>query len=300
VPRTALALLPGDGAVGQQLVKDARIAGVAFTGGTETAQVIAQSLAARPGPIIPFIAETGGINAMIVDSSALPEQVVTDVLASAFGSAGQRCSALRLLCLQDDIADRMLHMLRGAAETLVIGDSLDPATDVGPVIDADARASLERVVAQLGTPLFTLTLPHGTEHRCYFAPRAFLLNNPRDLKSEIFGPVLCVVRYAADRLDDLLDAIEATGYGLTLGIHSRIEATQRRIADRLRTGNTYVNRNQIGAVVGVQPFGGHGLSGTGPKAGSPITLFRFAEERVLAINTAAAGGNAALLASDEN
>jgi RHH-type proline utilization regulon transcriptional repressor/proline dehydrogenase/delta 1-pyrroline-5-carboxylate dehydrogenase len=300
VPRMALALLPGDGTVGQALVRHARIAGVAFTGGTETAQSIAHALAARPGPIIPFIAETGGINAMIVDSSALPEQVVTDVLASAFGSAGQRCSALRLLCLQDDIADRMLHMLRGAAETLVIGDPLDPATDVGPVIDEDARASLERAAAQLGTPLFALPLPPGTEHRSYFAPRAFLLNNPRDLKSEIFGPVLCVVRYAADRLDELLDAIEATGYGLTLGIHSRIEATQRHITDRLRIGNTYVNRNQVGAVVGVQPFGGRGLSGTGPKAGGPITLFRFAEERVVAINTAAAGGNAALLASDEN
>jgi RHH-type transcriptional regulator, proline utilization regulon repressor / proline dehydrogenase / delta 1-pyrroline-5-carboxylate dehydrogenase len=300
VPRTALALLPGDGTVGQALVRDARIAGVAFTGGTETAQSIARSLAARTGPIIPFIAETGGINAMIVDSSALPEQVVTDVLASAFGSAGQRCSALRLLCLQDDIADRMLHMLRGAAETLVIGDPLDPATDVGPVIDADAHASLERAVAPLGPPLFALTLPPGATHGRYFAPRAFLLNSPRDLTAEIFGPVLCVVRYAADRLDDLLDAIEATGYGLTLGIQSRIEATQRRVADRLRIGNTYVNRNQIGAVVGVQPFGGRGLSGTGPKAGGPITLFRFADERVVAINTAAAGGNAALLASDEN
>jgi RHH-type proline utilization regulon transcriptional repressor/proline dehydrogenase/delta 1-pyrroline-5-carboxylate dehydrogenase len=298
VPRTALALLPGDGKVGQALVNDKRIAGIAFTGGTETAQVIATSLAARPGPIIPFIAETGGINAMIVDSSALPEQVVTDVITSAFGSAGQRCSALRLLCLQDDVAERILHMLRGAAETLVIGDPLDPATDVGPVIDAEARAALERAVAQLGIPLFALPLPPGTEHGHFFAPRAFLLNSALDLKSEIFGSVLCVVRYAADRLDQLLDAIEATGYGLTLGIHSRIEATQRRIADRLRIGNTYVNRNQIGAVVGVQPFGGRGLSGTGPKAGGPITLFRFAEERVVSLNTAAAGGNAALLASD--
>jgi RHH-type proline utilization regulon transcriptional repressor/proline dehydrogenase/delta 1-pyrroline-5-carboxylate dehydrogenase len=284
--------------VGQALVNDPHIAGIAFTGGTETAQAIARSLAARPGPLIPFIAETGGINAMIVDSSALAEQVVTDVLASAFGSAGQRCSALRLLCLQDDVADRMLHMLRGAAETLAIGDPLDPATDIGPVIDEDARSSLQRAVAQFGSPLFMLALPPGTEHGSFFAPRAFLLRHAGDLTSEIFGPVLCVVRYAADRLDDVLDAIEATGYGLTLGIHSRIEATQQHIAERLRIGNSYVNRNQVGAVVGVQPFGGRGLSGTGPKAGSPITLLRFAEERVVSVNTAAAGGNAALLASD--
>ena len=276
-----------------------RIAGVAFTGGTETAQAIARALAARDGPIVPFIAETGGINAMIVDSSALAEQVVADVLTSAFGSAGQRCSALRLLCLQDDVADRVLRMLCGAAETLVIGDPLDVATDVGPVIDEEARGALERAAAGFGPPLFALPLPAGTEHGSFFAPRACLLERAGQLHAEIFGPVLCVVRYAADRLDDLMAAIEATGYGLTLGIHSRIEATQRRIAERLRIGNTYVNRNQVGAVVGVQPFGGRGLSGSGPKAGGPITLYRFAEERVISINTAAAGGNAALLASDE-
>ncbi len=299
VPRSALAMLPGDETVGQALVGDGRIAGVAFTGGTETAQSIVQALARRAGPIIPFIAETGGINAMIVDSSALPEQVVTDVLASAFGSAGQRCSALRLLCLQDDIADRVLRMLRGAAETLLVGDPLDPATDVGPVIDDDARKSLERAVAGFGTPLFALALPPGTEHGSFVAPQAIMLTRTSELQEEIFGPVLCIVRYAADRLDELMEAIDATGYGLTLGIHSRIETTQRRVAARLRIGNTYVNRNQIGAVVGVQPFGGRGLSGTGPKAGGPITLYRFAEERVISINTAAAGGNAALLASDE-
>jgi RHH-type proline utilization regulon transcriptional repressor/proline dehydrogenase/delta 1-pyrroline-5-carboxylate dehydrogenase len=299
VPPTALALLPGDGTVGQALVSDQRIAGVAFTGGTETAQTIAQSLAVRGGPIIPFIAEAGGINAMIVDSSALPEQVVTDVIASAFGSAGQRCSALRLLCVQDDIADRVLRMLHGAAAMLLIGDPIDPATDVGPVIDEDARTSLERAAGGLGKPLFALPLPRGTEHGSFFAPRAFLLRHASELRAEIFGPILCIARYAADRLDDLMDAIDATGYGLTIGIHSRVEATQRRIAERLRIGNTYVNRNQIGAIVGVQPFGGRGLSGTGPKAGGPITLYRFAEERVVSINTAAAGGNAALLALDE-
>ena len=299
VPFNALALLPGDGAVGQGLVDDPRVAGIAFTGGTGTARSIAQSLAKRPGPIIPFIAETGGINAMIVDSSALAEQVVTDVLAGAFGSAGQRCSALRLLCLQDDIADRVLHMLRGAAEMLVIGDPIDPATDVGPVIDDEARAALERATARFGPPLFELPIPAGTEHGSFFGPRAYLLRQASELSSEIFGPVLCVVRYSASRLDDLMDMIDANGYGLTLGIQSRIESVQRRIAARLRIGNAYVNRNQIGAVVGVQPFGGRGLSGTGPKAGGPITLYRFAEERVVSINTAAFGGNAALLASDE-
>jgi RHH-type proline utilization regulon transcriptional repressor/proline dehydrogenase/delta 1-pyrroline-5-carboxylate dehydrogenase len=191
-------------------------------------------------------------------------------------------------------------MLRGAAETLVLGDPLDPATDIGPVIDEEARSTLESAMAQLGTPLFTLPLPTGTEHGSYFAPRVCLLEHARDLRAEIFGPVLCVVRYAADRLDDVLDAIDATGYGLTLGVHSRIEATQRRIVERLLIGNSYVNRNQVGAVVGVQPFGGRGLSGNGPKAGSPITLLRFAEERVVSVNTSAAGGNAALLASDQD
>jgi RHH-type proline utilization regulon transcriptional repressor/proline dehydrogenase/delta 1-pyrroline-5-carboxylate dehydrogenase len=298
VPDTVLALLQGDGNVGQALVADPRIAGVAFTGGTDTAQAIARSLAQRGGPLVPFIAETGGINAMIVDSSALPEQVVTDVLAGAFGAAGQRCSALRLLCLQEDTADRVLHMLQGAAEALVIGDPLDRATDVGPVIDAAARDALQRASAGLGTALFELRLPPGTGHGTFFAPRAFVLDGAGDLQAEIFGPVLCIVRYAADRLDALLESIEAIGYGLTLGIHTRIESTQRRITQRLRIGNTYINRNQVGAVVGVQPFGGRGLSGTGPKAGGPITLYRFAEERVVSVNTAAAGGNAALLASD--
>ena len=297
VPADALRLLPGDGHVGGALVTDPRIAGVAFTGGTDTARSIAQALAARPGPIVPFIAETGGINAMVVDSSALPEQVVADVLASAFGSAGQRCSALRLLCLQEDIADRTLTMLQGAAETLMIGDPLDPATDVGPVIDAEARAALQAYTD--GEPLFELPLPAGCEHGTFFAPRAVTLADASLLRREVFGPILHVVSYAADRLDAVLDAIDATGFALTLGVHSRIETVQRRIVARMRVGNAYVNRNQIGAVVGVQPFGGRGLSGTGPKAGGPITLFRFAEERVVSVNTAAAGGNAALLAADE-
>jgi RHH-type proline utilization regulon transcriptional repressor/proline dehydrogenase/delta 1-pyrroline-5-carboxylate dehydrogenase len=299
VPRDVLALLPGDGAIGAALVTDPRIAGVAVTGGTDTARSIALSLASRTGPLIPFIAETGGINAMIVDSSALPEQVVADVLSSAFGSAGQRCSSLRLLCLQEDIADRILTMLRGAAETLTIGDPLDPATDVGPVIDQDALAALQTYAVAMGPTLFELALPAGTEHGNFFAPRAFMLPSANALQREVFGPILHVVRYQADRLDALLDEIAGTGFGLTLGIHSRIETMQRSIIGRLRVGNAYVNRNQIGAVVGVQPFGGRGLSGTGPKAGGPITLFRFAEERVVSVNTAAAGGNAALLGDDQ-
>jgi RHH-type proline utilization regulon transcriptional repressor/proline dehydrogenase/delta 1-pyrroline-5-carboxylate dehydrogenase len=190
-------------------------------------------------------------------------------------------------------------MLKGAAEALVIGDPADPATDVGPVIDEQALGNLERATSGFGHQLITLTLPPGTEHGTFFAPRAVLLTQASQLQSEIFGPFLCVFRYAADRLSELLTQIDATGYGLTLGIHSRIEGVQQRIATRLRAGNTYINRNQVGAVVGVQPFGGRGLSGTGPKAGSPITLHRFAEERVISVNTAAAGGNAALLASDE-
>jgi RHH-type transcriptional regulator, proline utilization regulon repressor / proline dehydrogenase / delta 1-pyrroline-5-carboxylate dehydrogenase len=298
VPRDVLALLPGDGRVGAAIVNDPRIAGVAFTGGTETARAIARDLAARPGQIVPFIAETGGINAMIVDSSALPEQVVADVLSSAFGSAGQRCSSLRLLCLQDEIADRILTMLHGAAETSIIGDPLDPGTDIGPIIDQDALAALDRYARAMGPPLFELKLPGGTEHGTFFAPRAFMLPGADALRQEVFGPILHIVRYKADRLDALLDAIDGTGFGLTLGVHSRIETMQRTIIQRSRVGNTYVNRNQIGAVVGVQPFGGRGLSGTGPKAGGPITLFRFAEERVVSVNTAAAGGNAALLGED--
>ncbi|HTU55458.1 MAG TPA: aldehyde dehydrogenase family protein, partial [Acetobacteraceae bacterium] len=300
VPETALALLPGDGpSVGAALIRDPRIAGVAFTGGTETARAIAAALAARPGPIVPLIAETGGVNAMVVDSSALAEQVVTDVLASAFGSAGQRCSALRLLCLQEEIAERVLAMLGGALETLAIGDPLDPATDIGPVIDEEAQHSLATYADGMGKPLFCAALPPETGHGSFFAPRAWRLGDAGELRTEVFGPVLHVVRYAADRLEGMLDAIAGNGFGLTLGVHSRIESVQRRILERLPVGNSYVNRNQIGAVVGVQPFGGRGLSGTGPKAGGPITLFRFAEERSVAVNTAAAGGNAALFAADE-
>ncbi len=232
VPDNVLALLTGDGRTGAALIDDPRIAG-----GTDTARRIARDLAARPGPIVPFIAETGGVNTMIVDSSALAEQVVTDVLTSAFGSAGQRCSSLRLLCVQEDAADRILTMLRGAAEMLKIGDPLDPATDIGPIIDADAKAALEDYAAAMGLPLFELPLPAGTEAGTFFAPRAFQLRAASDLRQEVFGPVLHVVRYKAEGLDALLDDIAGSGFGLTLGIHSRIETVQRRIVGRLRVGN---------------------------------------------------------------
>jgi len=299
VPADVLRLVLGGGELGAALVAHPKVAGVAFTGGTDTGRSIARALALRDGAMIPLIAETGGINAMLVDSSALPEQVVADVLSGAFGSAGQRCSALRLLCVQDSAADRVLAMLRGAAETLAIGDPLDPATDIGPVIDPAARDGLARYCAGMGRPLFELRLPESTANGCFFAPRAYELGSVAALTREVFGPVLHFVRYAASRLDPVLDAIEATGFGLTLGVHSRIESVQQRVVERMRVGNAYVNRNQVGAVVGVQPFGGRGLSGTGPKAGGPITLYRFAEERVVSVNTAAAGGNAALLAADD-
>jgi RHH-type proline utilization regulon transcriptional repressor/proline dehydrogenase/delta 1-pyrroline-5-carboxylate dehydrogenase len=253
-------------------------------------------------PIVPLIAETGGQNAMIVDSSALPEQVVQDALVSAFDSAGQRCSALRVLCLQEEIAPRVLELVQGAMDELVIGDPADPATDVGPVIDAAARDALERHVAAMteaGLVRHRLVLPQACEHGTFVAPTLIVLDRLDRLETEVFGPVLHVFRYRAAELDALVEAINAFGYGLTLGIHSRVDATVARIGARARVGNLYVNRNMIGAVVGTQPFGGEGLSGTGPKAGGPHYLFRFAVERTLSINTAAAGGNATLLAQAE-
>jgi RHH-type transcriptional regulator, proline utilization regulon repressor / proline dehydrogenase / delta 1-pyrroline-5-carboxylate dehydrogenase len=291
--------LPGTGeAVGAPLVADPRVAGVAFTGSTETARAINLSLARRPGPIAPLIAETGGQNAMIVDSSALAEQVVADVLASAFDSAGQRCSALRLLFLQDDIADAVLDMLAGAMAELKIGDPALFATDVGPVINDHAREELARHAERMrreGRLLYECPLPPGIEQGSFFAPRVFAIDDAKSLEREVFGPILHVVRWRSDRLDEVLAAIAATGYALTLGIHSRLDATQRRILAGLGIGNSYVNRNMIGAVVGVQPFGGERLSGTGPKAGGPHYLHRFATERTLSVDTTAAGGNATLL-----
>jgi RHH-type proline utilization regulon transcriptional repressor/proline dehydrogenase/delta 1-pyrroline-5-carboxylate dehydrogenase len=299
IPGDVLHLLPGTGeTVGAPLVADPRIAGVAFTGSTETARGIALALARRPGPLVPLIAETGGQNALIVDSSALPEQVVTDVLTSAFESAGQRCSSLRLLYVQSDIADRLLEMLTGAMAELTIGDPALLAIDIGPVIDAAARDALEQHAARMtreGRLLYQCRLPVGAEHGMFFAPRAFEIESAHLPDREVFGPILHVVRWPADQLDQALDEIDATGYGLTLGIHSRIDENVRHILGRMRTGNSYVNRNMIGAVVGVQPFGGERLSGTGPKAGGPRYLHRFATERTISADTTAAGGNATLL-----
>jgi RHH-type transcriptional regulator, proline utilization regulon repressor / proline dehydrogenase / delta 1-pyrroline-5-carboxylate dehydrogenase len=302
IPSDALAFLPGAGeTVGAKLVADPRIAGVAFTGSTDVASRIARELAARQ-PIVPLIAETGGQNAMIVDSSALPEQVVNDALFSAFNSAGQRCSALRVLCVQEEIAPRVTELLEGAMDELVIGDPADAATDVGPVIDDEARSALERYVASVrsaGHRCRRAMLPQHCAHGTFVAPTLVFLDRLDRLTREVFGPILHVVAFRASAIDDLVDAINGLGYGLTLGIHSRIDATIARIVARARVGNMYVNRNMIGAVVGVQPFGGEGLSGTGPKAGGPHYLYRFAVERTLTINTAAAGGNAALLAQTE-
>jgi len=303
IATTALHLVPGDGHIGSMLVADKRVAGVAFTGSTEVARAINRALAATNGPIVPLIAETGGINVMIVDATALPEQVTDDVVTSAFRSAGQRCSALRLLAVQDDVADRMIEMIAGAAAELELGDPREAATHVGPVIDAEAKDKLERWIAGMsgqGRVLFRWDrdrpLPAaGT----YVAPAIVSLDRARDLKEEVFGPVLHVVRYRAAELAELLEDIAGNGYGLTLGVHSRIDATVAQIVARLANGNVYVNRNMIGAVVGTQPFGGTGLSGTGPKAGGPNYLRRFTTEQVVTINTAAAGGNASLLAEGE-
>ncbi|MCC5868573.1 MAG: bifunctional proline dehydrogenase/L-glutamate gamma-semialdehyde dehydrogenase PutA [Gammaproteobacteria bacterium] len=304
IPPQALQLLPGEGSVvGAALVADPRISGVAFTGSTVTAQHINRSLAARDGSIATLIAETGGQNAMLVDSSALPEQVVLDVVQSAFGSAGQRCSALRVLYLQQDIAGHVLKLLAGAMRRLVIGDPADVRTDVGPVIDEAAREMLEAHIARIsaqGTLIHRCELPQACAAGSFVAPAAVEIDSIARLEREVFGPVLHVVRYRARDLDRVIDDINATGFGLTLGIHSRVDATARHIAARVRVGNTYINRNQIGAVVGVQPFGGQGLSGTGPKAGGPHYLARFANERVVTVNTAAVGGNASLLAMAED
>ena len=298
VPVSALHLVQGDGRIGAALVAHIEIAGVVFTGSTEVARSINRTLAAKDGPIVPLIAETGGINAMIVDATALPEQVADDVVTSAFRSAGQRCSALRLLFVQDDVADRMIEMVAGAARELRIGDPTDPATHVGPVIDTEAKQRLDAHIARMMKEArvhFAGTAPEGN----FVAPHIFELSDAGLLTEEVFGPILHVVRYRADRIDHVLRSIERSGYGLTLGIHSRIDDTIEDVVDRLQVGNIYVNRNMIGAVVGVQPFGGHGLSGTGPKAGGPHYLARFATEQTVTINTAAAGGNAALMAGGE-
>ncbi|ELQ01118.1 bifunctional proline dehydrogenase/pyrroline-5-carboxylate dehydrogenase [Xanthomonas translucens DAR61454] len=299
VPEAAVQFLPGDGAtVGAALTRDPRVAGVAFTGSTETARAINRALAARDAAIGVLIAETGGQNAFIADSSSLPEAVVKDAISSAFISAGQRCSAARVLFVQDDIADKVMTMLAGAMAELKIGDPGLLSTDVGPVIDADALQLLTDHAARMDREARLIAVAandDGTAHGSFFAPRAYELQSLAQLQREIFGPVLHVIRWKADQLDAVIEQINATGYGLTVGVHSRIDETIERIAARVQVGNVYVNRNQIGAVVGVQPFGGQGLSGTGPKAGGPHYLLRFATEKVVTVNTTAAGGNASLL-----
>jgi RHH-type proline utilization regulon transcriptional repressor/proline dehydrogenase/delta 1-pyrroline-5-carboxylate dehydrogenase len=278
------------------------VAGVVFTGSTAVARHINRALAAKDGPIVPLIAETGGINAMLVDSTALPEQVADAVVQSAFRSAGQRCSALRLLCVHEGIADAVIDMVQGAAQELVLGDSADFATDVGPVIDLEAGENIARHVARLSQsaqPLLPASTQAAGRDACWQTPAAFEVANLADVKDEIFGPVLQVMRWGSGALttpEAVIDAINALGYGLTLGLQTRIDSRAQALAAAAHVGNVYVNRNMIGAVVGVQPFGGEGLSGTGPKAGGPNYLLRFCSEQTLTINTTAAGGNAALLA----
>lgn len=301
VPHTALQLVLGDGTIGAALVADARVAGVVFTGSTEVGRLINRALAAKDGPIVPFIAETGGINAMIVDATALPEQVTDDAVGSVFRSAGQRCSALRLLCVQEHVADHIFEMVAGAAATLTLGDPGDPATHVGPVIDQESKERLDGWIAKHEKRVrYRWDKNHALPANGLFVPPTIIeLEHASDLQEEVFGPILHVVRFRAHELHRLLDAIESNGTGLTLGIHSRIDARVNEIANRLANGNVYVNRNMVGAVVGTQPFGGTRLSGTGPKAGGPNYLRRFATEQVIAINTAASGGNASLLAVEE-
>ncbi len=302
VPPEVLQFLPGDGArIGAKLLTDPRLAGVAFTGSNATATIIAQNLVARSGPMATLIAETGGMNAMIMDSSALAEQAVRDVVASAFDSAGQRCSAARILFVQDDVATKVIEMLHGTMNELQIGDPLDYATDIGPVIDADALSNLNAHKSRMAKSYRTiaeLPLPEACQRGTYVSPAAYELPDLKPLQQEVFGPILHVVRFQASHMESVVEAINATGYGLTLGLHTRIESNVEMVRQRARVGNLYVNRNQIGAVVGVQPFGGEGLSGTGPKAGGPHYLHRFAVERVMSQDTTASGGNAALMSME--
>jgi RHH-type proline utilization regulon transcriptional repressor/proline dehydrogenase/delta 1-pyrroline-5-carboxylate dehydrogenase len=299
VPPAVLQLTPAPGRLfGEVAFGHAALAGVAMTGSTATALTINRALAARSGAIVPLIAETGGMNAMIVDSTALPEQVVDDAVSSAFMSAGQRCSAARLLFLQEEIADPVLEMIAGAMEELVIGDPSNLETDVGPVINPAAADGLNRHVERMRkeariVKACRLGAPHA--HGSFFAPHLIELRSAAQLTREEFGPILHAVRYKSSEIGQVLAAIRASGYGLTLGVQTRLESFWKEIFAQTAIGNTYVNRNMIGAVVGVQPFGGTGLSGTGPKAGGPHYLARFASERTLTVNTTATGGNAALL-----
>ncbi len=302
VPPDVLHFLPGDGAaIGGRAVADSRVAGVAFTGSTETARLINRALADRDGPIAVLIAETGGQNAMFVDSSALPEQVVLDSVFSAFNSAGQRCSALRLLCVQEDIAPRVIDLLTGYMDELGIGDPSLLATDVGPTIDKEARELLTAHVDRMAKEaniLHRCELPNETNSGIFFAPTLIEIDSVDQLEREVFGPILHVLRFRGKDFEQTVRAVNATGYGLTMGLHSRIDARAKKLAQLSSAGNLYINRNMIGAVVGVQPFGGRGLSGTGPKAGGPHYLPRFGTELSVSNNISAVGGNASLLSLD--
>jgi RHH-type transcriptional regulator, proline utilization regulon repressor / proline dehydrogenase / delta 1-pyrroline-5-carboxylate dehydrogenase len=298
VPPDALHLCHGPGeTVGAALVAVDGIAGVVFTGSTQVAKIINRALAAKDGPITPLIAETGGINAMVVDSSALPEQVCDAVIQSAFRSAGQRCSALRLLCVHEAIADGVIEMIAGAAAELVCGDSALLATDVPRVIDAEAFQGIQQHLKRLHLEHKSLLAQQNVagEAMNTIVPQMFEVRSIADVKAEIFGPVLQVVRYSGEPAL-VIEQINALGYGLTMGIQTRIDSRAAALANAAHIGNVYINRNTIGAVVGVQPFGGEGLSGTGPKAGGPHYLLRFCAEQTVTVNTTAAGGNAALLA----
>ncbi len=298
VPKDVLHLIMGDGAVGAALVRDKRVAGVAFTGSNNAAWEIQRMLAERRSAIVPLIAETGGINAMIADSSALTEQVVADAMLSGFDGAGQRCSSARVLFVQDEVANRTIEMLAGAAEALDVGDPLDYATDIGPVINEAAQDRLETHkvrMAATARQIVDMPMPESCRTGTFVTPAVYEIESLDQLDGETFGPILHVVRYDRDALDKVIAGINETGYGLTLGLHSRIDATANFVAEHARVGNLYINRNQIGAAVGVQPFGGEGLSGTGPKAGGPNYVARFTTERVRTENTTAKGGNFELL-----
>ena len=300
-PGRVLCYLPASGTlINQILLPDSRISGVAFTGSTEVGRLINQTLSQRQGPIASLIAETGGINAMIVDSSALPEQVVTDVISSAFQSAGQRCSALRVLFLQEDTADHILTMLKGAMQELTIGNPEYLSTDVGPLIHKTAYDDIQlhlKKLSKKGKLLYKTSLTESFKNGFFVAPQLWSLPTLDDLESEIFGPVLSVVQFKNGELPLVVEQLNQKGYGLTLGLHTRNDKIIQYVRTHARVGNLYVNRNMIGAVVGVQPFGGEGLSGTGFKAGGPHYLYKFITERTFTLNTTAAGGNATLLTS---
>ena len=303
IPGDVLHMLPGDGArVGGALVADSRVSGVCFTGSTRTAKLINRQLAERDGPIVPLIAETGGLNVMLVDATALPEQVVDDVISSAFQSAGQRCSALRVLYLQEDIADNVIDMLHGAMAELKIGDPAALSTDIGPVIDLDARQMLERHELRMrseGRLLAGCKLDDSHRDGYFIAPQVYEIGQLSQLEEEVFGPILHVIRYKVADMPRVLQDINDSGYGLTLGVHSRIDGFAREVFSATRVGNTYINRNMVGAVVGVNPFGGQGLSGTGPKAGGPHYLLRFGTEKTRTDNVVAKGGNTQLFSLQE-